>query len=80
MKLLDKIQNNQNNTPAPGFQRALVINKDKVRKDPQAEGFQQLKLAVHNRLFESLDVSRLESLAMGFRRLMAGREYGDDDQ
>jgi len=62
MKLLDKIQNNQNNTPAPGFQRALVINKDKVRKDPQAEGFQQLKLAVHNRLFESLDVSRLESL------------------
>src|SRR5579871_1978502 len=62
MKLLDKIQNNQTNTPAPGFQRALVVNKDKVRKDPQSEGFQQLKLAVHNRLFESLDVSRLESL------------------
>jgi pilus assembly protein CpaF len=62
MKLLDKIQNNLNNTPAPGFQRALVINKDKGRKDPQSEGFQQLKLAVHNRLFESLDVSRLESL------------------
>jgi pilus assembly protein CpaF len=62
MKLLDKIQNNLNNAPAPGFQRALVVNKDKLRKDPQAEGFQQLKLAVHNRLFESLDVSRLESL------------------
>jgi pilus assembly protein CpaF len=62
MKLLDKIQNNQSNSPAPGFQRALVVNKEKVRKDPQAEGFQQLKLAVHNRLFESLDVSRLESL------------------
>src|ERR1700676_4275977 len=62
MKLLDKIQNNLNNTPAPGFQRALVVNKEKIRKDPQAEGFQQLKLAVHNRLFESLDVSRLESL------------------
>ena len=62
MKLLDKIQNNQNNAPAPGFQRALVVNKEKFRKDPQAEGFQQLKLAVHNRLFESLDVSRLESL------------------
>jgi pilus assembly protein CpaF len=27
-----------------------------------ADGFQQLKLAVHNRLFETLDVSRLESL------------------
>jgi len=63
MKLLDKIQNNLNNAPAaPGFQRALVVNKERVRKDPQAEGFQQLKLAVHNRLFESLDVSRLESL------------------
>src|SRR5579862_2841910 len=62
MKLLDRIQNNQNNAPAPGFQRALVVNKEKIRKDPQAEGFQQLKLAVHNRLFESLDVSRLESL------------------
>jgi pilus assembly protein CpaF len=31
-------------------------------KDAQAEGFQQLKLAVHNRLFEMLDVTRLESL------------------
>ena len=62
MKLLDKIQINQNNAPAPGFQRALVVSKEKVRKDPQSEGFQQLKLAVHNRLFESLDVSRLESL------------------
>src|SRR5580698_11058549 len=62
MKLLDKIQNNQSNAPAPGFQRALVVSKEKLRKDPQSEGFQQLKLAVHNRLFESLDVSRLESL------------------
>jgi pilus assembly protein CpaF len=62
MKLLDKIQNNLSNAPAQGFQRALVVNKEKIRKDPQAEGFQQLKLAVHNRLFESLDVSRLESL------------------
>jgi pilus assembly protein CpaF len=63
MKLLDRIQSNQNNAaPAPGFQRALAVNKEKIRKDPQAEGFQQLKLAVHNRLFESLDVSRLESL------------------
>src|SRR3984893_19451583 len=58
MKLLD----NLNNAPGPGFQRALVVNKEKIRKDPQAEGFQQLKLAVHNRLFESLDGSRLESL------------------
>jgi pilus assembly protein CpaF len=63
MKLLDKIQNNAvNNAPAASFQRALVVGPKNNRKDPQAEGFQQLKLAVHNRLFESLDVSRLESL------------------
>jgi pilus assembly protein CpaF len=31
-------------------------------KDNASNGFQQLKLAVHNRLFESLDVSKLESL------------------
>ena len=62
MKLLEKIQNNSNAAPAPGFQRALAVNAQKTKKDPQAEGFQQLKLAVHNRLFESLDVSRLESL------------------
>jgi pilus assembly protein CpaF len=31
-------------------------------RDVLADGFQQLKLAVHNRLFETLDVSRLESL------------------
>jgi hypothetical protein len=35
MKLLDKIQNNQSNAPAPGFQRALVVSKEKLRKDPQ---------------------------------------------
>jgi len=31
-------------------------------RDVLADGFQALKLAVHNRLFETLDVSRLESL------------------
>ncbi len=67
MGLLDRIQNNTNNTSngngaAPGFQRALAVGTTRKPKDSQAEGFQQLKLAVHNRLFESLDVSRLESL------------------
>jgi pilus assembly protein CpaF len=32
------------------------------QRDTMVDGFQQLKLAVHNRLFETLDVSRLESL------------------
>ena len=40
-----------------------MVNKEKIRQRiRRREGFQQLKLAVHNRLFESLDVSRLESL------------------
>jgi pilus assembly protein CpaF len=34
----------------------------KRERNVLADGFQQLKLAVHNRLFETLDVSRLESL------------------
>ena len=34
----------------------------KRERSAMADGFQQLKLAVHNRLFETLDVSRLESL------------------
>ena len=34
----------------------------KRERNTMADGFQQLKLAVHNRLFETLDVSRLESL------------------
>jgi pilus assembly protein CpaF len=61
MKLVERIsQNNQVQAP---FQRSLMTNKAKAPvKDVQAEGFQQLKLAVHNRLFESLDVTRLESL------------------
>src|SRR6266849_1610096 len=65
MKLVDRIS--QQNSAAPAqFQRSLIGNgaQKKVR-DSQAEGFQQLKLAVHNRLFETLDVTRLESLEPG---------------
>ena len=61
MKLVDRISQQNSQTPAP-FQRSLVGAGPKKVKDTQAEGFSQLKLAVHNRLFETLDVSRLESL------------------
>src|ERR1700683_5590259 len=63
MKLVDRISQQSNATPVP-FQRSLMANGNAKRtvKDAQAEGFQQLKLAVHNRLFEMLDVTRLESL------------------
>ncbi len=61
MKLVDRIS--QQNSQAPEqFQRSLIGGAPKKVKDSQAEGFSQLKLAVHNRLFETLDVSRLESL------------------
>ena len=63
MKLVERISQQNAATPAP-FQRSLmgVGNGKRTVKDAQAEGFQQLKLAVHNRLFEMLDVTRLESL------------------
>jgi pilus assembly protein CpaF len=59
MKLVDRISQS-NNAPT---QRASIIGGAKQHpKDVLADGFQQLKLAVHNRLFETLDVGRLESL------------------
>jgi pilus assembly protein CpaF len=64
MKLVERISQQNNATPVP-FQRSLIGSKKSAVKDVQAEGFQQLKLAVHNRLFEMLDVTRLESLEPG---------------
>src|SRR6204780_1029610 len=63
MKLVDRISQQSNASPVP-FQRSLMANGNAKRtvKDSQAEGFQQLKLAVHNLLFETPDVTRLESL------------------
>ena len=64
MKLVERISSQ---TPAPqGPQRnsSMIGGAAGPRRprDVLADGFQQLKLAVHNRLFETLDVSRLESL------------------
>ena len=51
MKLVERISQQNAATPAP-FQRSLMSGGPKrAVKDAQAEGFQQLKLAVHNRLF-----------------------------
>src|SRR6202171_2821465 len=62
MKLVERISQQSSAAPA-NFQRSLIGGgAQKKIKDSQAEGFQQLKLAVHNRLFETLDVTRLESL------------------
>src|SRR3984893_19012731 len=63
MKLLERISS-QTVVPA-GQPRASLGGASAATRKPRdilADGFQQLKLAVHNRLFETLDVSRLESL------------------
>jgi len=62
MKLVERISS-QGTTSTQGPQRTLMqSNQPRRQRDVLADGFQQLKLAVHNRLFETLDVSRLESL------------------
>jgi pilus assembly protein CpaF len=61
MKLTERLANSGN-----GQQRAhsltLATQTSKRGRDALADGYQQLKLQVHNRLFETLDVTRLESL------------------
>src|SRR5229473_2103503 len=65
MKLVERISSQQTTTTqnAPRTNSLMAPSAAKARqRDVLADGFQQLKLAVHNRLFETLDVSRLESL------------------
>ena len=62
MKLLERISSQ---TVVPAGQPRTSLGSSAAPRKPRdvlADGFQQLKLAVHNRLFETLDVSRLESL------------------
>ncbi|MBF6569784.1 MAG: CpaF family protein [Candidatus Binataceae bacterium] len=67
MKLVERIsQTNSNAQPNAAPQRSFGNSPNAPRRGANAKdassGFQQLKLAVHTRLFESLDVSKLESL------------------
>jgi len=63
MKLVERISS-QTAAPSGPQRNSSLIGGGGARRprDVLADGFQQLKLAVHNRLFETLDVSRLESL------------------
>ncbi|HLK86938.1 MAG TPA: TadA family conjugal transfer-associated ATPase [Candidatus Binataceae bacterium] len=63
MKLVERISQKEGTTPVQQ-QRSMIGATQAAKRERSvvADGFQQLKLAVHNRLFESLDVSRLESL------------------
>jgi pilus assembly protein CpaF len=60
MKLTDRISSN-GTVSSNNAQRSLGAPK-RQPKDALAEGFRQLKLDVHNRLFETLDVAKLENL------------------
>jgi pilus assembly protein CpaF len=63
MKLVERISSQA--VVPQGTQRTSSLMQggtQRRNRDVLADGFQQLKLAVHNRLFETLDVSRLESL------------------
>ncbi|MBF6559944.1 MAG: CpaF family protein [Candidatus Binataceae bacterium] len=62
MKLVERISSQTAQSAQPAARTTLIGSTQRRPRDTMADGFQQLKLAVHNRLFESLDVSRLESL------------------
>jgi pilus assembly protein CpaF len=63
MKLVERISSQTAAQTAQTPQRTSLRNGSaRPQRDTMTDGFQQLKLAVHNRLFETLDVSRLESL------------------
>ena len=62
MKLVERISSQTAQTAQTPARTSLMNGSPRRQRDTMADGFQQLKLAVHNRLFETLDVSRLESL------------------
>jgi pilus assembly protein CpaF len=62
MKLVDRISSQTAQSTQVPVRTSLIGGSPRRQRDTMADGFQQLKLAVHNRLFETLDVSRLENL------------------
>src|SRR5271167_120375 len=64
MKLVERISSQATATNSAQPRNSMINGGGAPRRgrDVLADGFQALKLAVHNRLFETLDVARLESL------------------
>jgi pilus assembly protein CpaF len=64
MRLTDRISQNTNRVPAEQPRAFLGGGSGSVwrPKDAAAESTRELKIKVHNRLFESMDVSRMEML------------------
>src|ERR1700722_7382369 len=62
MKLVERISSQTAQSAQTPVRTTLIGGSPRRPRDTMADSFQQLKLAVHNRLFETLDVSRLENL------------------
>ncbi|MGH7837502.1 MAG: ATPase, T2SS/T4P/T4SS family, partial [Candidatus Binataceae bacterium] len=75
MKLAERISSQ--NLPAAPSSTALAKPPARRLRDPRADGLRQLKLAVHNRLFETLDVARLESLEAGVAAAKVTQAIGE---
>ena len=70
MRLVDRLSQNGAGTPVPETGGGSLIGGTPARKrDDIGEGSRRLKIRVHNRLLEMLDVSKLDALepAMVFR-------------
>jgi hypothetical protein len=46
----------------PNASGSFIVNNGKRKADLLSEGARRLKIKVHNRLFETIDISKLESL------------------
>jgi len=63
MRLVDRLSQNSGAVAAPEAPAGSLIGGTTVRKrDDIAEGSRRLKIRVHNRLLETLDVSKLDAL------------------
>ncbi len=62
MRLTDRISRATNQAPAEQPGAFLGGGSAWRHKDEAADGLRELKIKVHNRLFESMDVSRMETL------------------
>jgi pilus assembly protein CpaF len=77
MKLVERISSQKPDVTQNGPRPTLIGTTPRRQRDVLADGFQQLKLAVHNRLFETLDVSRLESLEANMASAKVIQAIGD---
>jgi pilus assembly protein CpaF len=62
MRLVDRLSKNNGTAPTPDAPASLIGGAPVRKRDDIAEGSRRLKIRVHNRLLETLDVSKLDAL------------------